>query len=166
MKKEYSRRDFIKILGVGATSALLGTTLSSCKEGQEENIALDRLSEYHVFKLHQTDRDYDEYLFIREQRYLDTYMYLYLNVAEDKYFYDNVYITLRDDLEEIDLDNGVEHTKFKPLLDEFNMQDLGNAIDVVSNIYGEKEYYQASDINKIPDILRNKKESKKLVKTR
>lgn len=166
MKKEYSRRDFLKLLGTGTATVALGATLTSCKEGEEEKIALNRLGEYHVFKQHQTDRDYDEYIFIKEQRYLDSYMYLDLNVTENKYFYDNVYITLKDENEYIDLDNGVEHINFRPLLNEFDMIDIGNAIDVVSSIYGIKEFYSASDINNVPDVLRNKKETKKLVKKR
>ncbi len=146
MKKDYSRRDFVKAMGIGAATLALGAT--GCVEGKEEMMDLDRLSEYHVFKQHLEEIGDNDYLFIREQRYLDTYMYLFLNVAEDKYLYDNVFITLRDPEEEVTLEDGTNHTKFLPLLKYFDMEDLGNAVDIMAQEYGRKKEYGASEINR------------------
>ena len=167
MEKEYSRRDFIKMVSVGALGVAIGSNLVGCEEPSEEKMGLDKLSEYHVFRQHLEDIEgYDSYIFIREQRYLDNYMYFGLNIAEHKFFYDTAFVTLPAEDEEIDLDNGVEHTKFKPLMDYFDLVDLGNAVMVVASELGEKPYYTASEIEQIPNMLIKEESSKKLVKNK
>ncbi len=156
MEKEYSRRRFIQAMGIGITSIALGSSLASCKQPEEEKMDLKRLSEYHVFKNHLESINEDNYLFIRELRYLDTYMYLYLNISEDKYFYDNVFIRLEDEQEKVDLETGTDHVPFAPLIKYTDLDDLGNAVDVVSDKLGRKEEYSASEIEKMFTILQEK----------
>ena len=165
MKKDISRRDFFKMVGVGATSVVLGENLVGFVEVEEEKMSLDRLSEYHVFKQPINDVEgLDNYLFIREQRYLDNYMYFVLNTSADKYFYDTVLITLEGD-DDINLDVKAQHEEFKPLLEYFNMTDLGNAVDVVGNEIGIKKEYSANEISSVSNLLIENNNEKKLVKT-
>lgn len=167
MNKDYSRRDFCKIVGVGALGVLMGTNLAGCGEPEEEKMNLEQLSEYHVFRQPFEDIEgFDTYVFIREQRYLDNYMYFNLNVAEDRMFYDTAFVTLEANNEEMDLDHGKEHIPFKPLLDHFDMVDKGNAVDIVAQELGEKEYYTASEIKQVPGLLKEKEEAKRLVKNK
>ena len=51
MENNISRRDFIKMMGVGAASISLGTYLVGCNSEEEEIMPVDKLREYHVFKL-------------------------------------------------------------------------------------------------------------------
>ena len=64
----------------------------------------------------------------------------------------------------MDIDNGIDHIEFSNLVNEFGFIDLGNAVDMVSNVYGNKEEYKASEIGAIPSILKEKDNSKILVK--
>ena len=91
-------------------------------------------------------------------------MYFELEVAEDKLFYENAFITLADTTEEINLDLGVDHKVYAPLLNEFDMIDLGNAEDVAKKELGNKEGYNASDISKLQNILQETQTNKKYVK--
>ena len=161
MKEDYSRREFLKILGIGAATIALTPNLAACDEREEEKIYLSRLSEYHVFKQHYQESDFDDYLFIREHKEEHDYSYLSLIVVEDKYFYENLYAIIANKKED-----SIEHIPFEILLDNYELEDLGNAVDVVSSIQGEKPYYMASEINKIPDSLRSNNIGKKLTKTR
>jgi len=161
MKKEIDRRDFLKIAGTGVASIALGSILVGCSEQVEETIDKEELSKYHIFKQYNAnDNGLEEFLFIREQRYLDNYMYFFLNVAEDKYLYDGVFVTLEGNNEEIDLDNGINHKEFEPLLMNFDMADLGNAKDIVENELGIKDQYGASEISKIKKSLEKQEKEK------
>ena len=162
MNKEYNRREFLKIMGLGTASLVLGSNLSHCKAREEEKMNIDRLIEYNVFKQHQTDSDFDDYLFIREHKDNNNYMYFYLSVSEDKYFYDNIYATIKKDTDST-IEN--DYVPFEKLLDNYNLEDLGNAFDVVSSVIGTKPYYMASEINQVPELLRGIDMSKK-IKTR
>ena len=165
MNNEVSRRDFCKVMGVGALGVLLG--LTGCEKPEEEKMALDQLSEYHVFRQPFEDIEgFETYVFIREQKYLDSYMYFNLNVAEDKMFYDTAFVTLEASNEEMDLDYGKNHIPFKPLLDHFDLVDKGNAVDIVASELGEKEYYTASEIKQVPSLLKEKEEAKRYVKSK
>ncbi len=166
MEREYSRRDFLKIAGAGVASIALGSNLVGCSEQKEDKIDKEQLSEYHVFKQLDEENGLDSYLIIREQRYLDNYMYLFLNVAEDKYFYDGVFVTLEGINEEMDLDNGIDHTEFEPLLMHFDMIDLGNAKDIVGKEFGNKDQYKASEISKISALLKEKESNTEKVYTK
>jgi len=166
MEKNISRRDVVKMMGVGAATILTGS-LVGCSSKEEDKIALDRLSEYHAFKPATEDvEERNNYLFIREQRYLDGYMYLYLVVEDNKYLYDNAFMTIKDNDKELHLDYGASHIPFEPLIENSELTDLGNAVEIVSSVLGEKEYYLASEINTVPELLKEKNMSKKLVRTR
>ena len=166
MEKNYSRRDFLKMIGAGAATVAMGTTLNSCKELEEEKMNIARLIQYRVFRQHQTDTDFDNYLFIREHKKFNDYIYFYLSVAEDKFFYDNIYVSLKDQSEINDHDIVSSKIPFETLLENFDMEDLGNAFDVVSSVLGTKPYYKASEIKKVPDLLRNRDLNKQSIKTR
>lgn len=157
MDISYSRRDFIKMMGVGAAGVVLG--ISGCSEVKEDTISTEELEEYHIFKQNE-----DNYLFLREQRYLDNYMYIGLYVVNDENSFANAVFVILPSNEEMDLDNGIDHIEFSNLVNEFGFIDLGNAVDMVSNVYGNKEEYKASEIGAIPSILKEKDNSKILVK--
>ncbi len=155
MQKDYTRRDFLKVVGAGVATVALGNNLVGCGETEEETIPQDRLNDYHVFLMDIEDDPLYKFWLIREQRYLDDYMYLYLNIAEDKYFYDNVLITVED----IDVkERNLEHIPFKPLMDYFDMIDLGNAVDVIGAKYERKYEYTPNDIYEFIKILEKEDE--------
>ena len=155
MKKDLSRRDFFKLMGLSTLGLAVGVNLGGCSNEKEELISHDRLKDYHIFQQPIEDIDgVDTIMFIREQKYLDNYMYFNLYVFDNKIIYDNAFITL-DGEEEMDLDNGVEHVPFSPLIKTLDFVDLGDASSIVEEMIGEKNEYKASEIAKVLSYLNN-----------
>ena len=85
-------------MGVGAAGVVLG--ISGCSEVKEDTISTEELEEYHIFKQNE-----DNYLFLREQRYLDNYMYIGLYVVNDENSFANAVFVILPSNEEMDLDD-------------------------------------------------------------
>ena len=162
MDNNISRRDFLKIMGAGAATVALGTTLTGCHRDLEQisygpEMGYEELANY--FYVEYSNNNEPSYLIIREYKVDDNkynYYSLVLNNRNNN-FYAKKIDTFNLDKNHVPMEAYNEYYQTitcEPIIDIFN-EEIG-----VKPLYKAKEYKQVLRV--IEERLNNNKSKPKV----